>query len=402
LTPFKRGGLTLAVVFFLNPGLQAATATTPNLKVAFIGDTAYGSSFVSVLNLVKTEGAQVVLHQGDFDYVNDANGFFSKVTSVLGANFPYLASVGNHDYLSWAAGCSDPDGCYATSVTSRMAANGLRPDDPNLDDEKYAVVFRGLKIVFIGQNGNSAEFAQFINDQFTGDDHIWKVSSWHKDQQTMQIGGKTDEMGWEVYENSRKMGAIIATAHEHSYERTLTLTSTINKTVDTTQHPLVGGVPTNPNNLLVTPGKTFVFVSGLGGNSIRNQDLCLPTTYPYGGGTGCNYIWANIYTSDQGAQYGALFITFYVDGDPYKARGYFKNISGQVIDAFEIRSTPSGARCDLNGDSATDAVDLQLLVNAILAGSTSASYDINRDAQVNVVDLQTLANVALGKASCPP
>jgi hypothetical protein len=35
-------------------------------------------------------------------------------------------------------------------------------------------------------------------------------------------------------------------------------------------------------------------------------------------------------------EFGALFIDFHVDGDPRKARAYFKTVSGAVIDAFEI------------------------------------------------------------------
>ena len=64
-------------------------------------------------------------------------------------------------------------------------------------------------------------------------------------------------------------------------------------------------------------------------------------------------------------------------------------------------SGSSTSRCDLNGDGSTNAVDLQTLVNAILAASTSSVYDINKDTLVNVLDAQVLTNVILGKASCP-
>ena len=86
----------------------------------------------------------------------------------------------------------------------------------------------------------------------------------------------------------------------------------------------------------VTRGATFVLVSGLAGQSIRNQDRCLPTSYPYG----CKGEWASIYTSDQNARYGALFIEFNVDGDPNKARGYFKDVGGRVVDQFTVTSQP--------------------------------------------------------------
>ena len=75
--------------------------------------------------------------------------------------------------------------------------------------------------------------------------------------------------------------------------------------------------------LVIQPGETFAFVSGLGGASIRDQRIF------------ADYF-ASVYTSDQNANYGALFIEFNVDGDPRKAHGYFKNIDGAVVDEFEL------------------------------------------------------------------
>ena len=46
-------------------------------------------------------------------------------------------------------------------------------------------------------------------------------------------------------------------------------------------------------------------------------------------------------------------------------------------------------------------MDLQMLVNGILASSTSSSFDINQDGKVDVLDLQRLVNVILGIQSCP-
>ncbi|OGK10754.1 hypothetical protein A2767_06215 [Candidatus Roizmanbacteria bacterium RIFCSPHIGHO2_01_FULL_35_10] len=338
---------SMSMLFFIIPNVQAQVSTDPNFKVAFIGDAGNGNNATAVLNLIKNEGAQAVLHQGDFDYSYNATAFWGKIDSVLGANFPYFVSVGNHDNTSWAEGCGDPDGCYAKFQKDRLARIGVVPDNPDLNDQLYSAVYKGLKMIFVGLQGNSigtSTYAPYIQSQLQTDNHTWKICSWHKNQGTMQVGSKTDEMGWAVYEACRQQGAIIATAHEHTYERTKTLTNIQSLTVDTAQHPLVGGIPGNPNSVLVAPGKTFVFVSGLGGNGPRNQDRCLPTSYPYGGGSGCNYIWANIWTTDQGGSspFGALFITFNVGGNPNRATGYFKSIAGQVVDQFEIikSSTP--------------------------------------------------------------
>ena len=334
-------------LYFTVPVTFAQVSTDPNFKVAFIGDTGFNNNFTSVLNLIKSENAQAVMQQGDFDYAYNPAGWWGRIDSVLGANFPYFVSVGNHDQLSWNEGCGDPDGCYAKFQKDRLARIGVVPDSPDLNDQMYSVTYKGLRMVFVGLAGNSqgtSTYAPFIQNQLQSSNNIWKVCSWHKNQNTMQVGSKTDEMGWAVYEMCRQQGAIIATAHEHTYHRTKTLTNIQGLTIDTAQHPIVGGVPSNQNSVLVAPGKTFVLVSGLGGNGPRNQDRCLPTTYPYAGGAGCNYIWASIYTTDQGGSspFGALFITFNVGGNPNKATGYFKNVAGQVVDQFEITnsSTP--------------------------------------------------------------
>jgi hypothetical protein len=328
--------------------LIATNPTQPNLKVAFIGDSGYLANFETVLTLIKNEGADLVLHQGDFDYALDPDGFFAKIDAILGTNFPYFASVGNHDIASWRAGCGDPDGCYAPLLKDRMARSGIVPDDPDLNDQMYAVTYRGLKLVFVGQErwaGNTL-YPRYLQSQLAHDAHIWKICSWHKNQNTMQLGSKGDEIGWAVYETCKNHGAVIATGHEHSYSRTKTLTHIRNQTVDTHQHPPIDGVPGNPNQLLVGPGRSFVVVSGLGGRSMREQERCRPFTYPYGGGPECNYIWAKAYTSNQTdgvAKSGALFIVFNYHGDPTKAHGYFKTSDGEIIDEFDITAAASAA-----------------------------------------------------------
>src|SRR3989338_8661474 len=235
----------------------AQVSTDPNFKVAFIGDTGFNNNFTSVLNLIKSENAQAVMQQGDFDYAYNPAGWWGRIDSVLGANFPYFVSVGNHDQLSWNEGCGDPDGCYAKFQKDRLARIGVVPDNPDLNDQLYSITYKGLKVVFIGLQGNTlgtSTYSPYIQSQLQLSNNIWKVCSWHKNQNTMQVGLKTDEMGWSVYETCRQQGAIIATGHEHTYERTKTLTNIQALTVDTTQHPVSAGVQGNPNSVLVAPG----------------------------------------------------------------------------------------------------------------------------------------------------
>jgi len=298
-------------------GPGGSIESDPNVRIAFIGDSANGSNFERVLNLIRSEGADFTMHQGDFDYAHNPDAFFATIDRILGADYPYFASAGNHDHDEWSA--------YASHLHDHMMAAGVTTlDDSNMNDQMYSFEFMGVKLVFVGENGNNTAFANFIDEQLSGDDHIWKVCSWHKNQRNMQIGGKTDEMGWAVYENCRRLGAIVATAHEHSYERTRTLVNMTDQVPDDSCN--------DPAHLCVGPGRTFAFVSGLGGNSIRDQERCLPTAFPYG----CNQEWAFIYASNQGAQYGALFIDVNVDSNPRLAHGYFKTVGGDVVDEFDV------------------------------------------------------------------
>jgi hypothetical protein len=284
--------------------------------VAFIGDSGNGSAFKSVLDLVMSENVDAIIHNGDFDYGLDPDAFFATVDSKVGKDFPYFASVGNHDAGAWTD--------YAAYLEGHMTAAGATVDDADWSDQKFAFKWRGLHFVFVGENGNNEEFASFIDDQLDPAVDEWKICGWHKNQREMQIGGKSSEMGWDVYENCRIHGAIVTTGHEHSYERTKTLISMETQEVDSTC--------SDAAMECVSPGRTFAVVSGLGGVGIRDQERCEPTTPPYG----CNGEWASIYASEQGAKYGALFILFNAGGDPYKAEGYFKNVDGDVIDQFSV------------------------------------------------------------------
>jgi hypothetical protein len=187
--------------------------------------------------------------------------------------------------------------------------------------------------------------APYIRDRFAASGAPWRISSWHKNQHLMQAGGKSDETGWGVYEESRRAGAIIATGHEHSYSRTHLLSSMPLQEIASVSDDLVlrADAPGTPED----EGRSFVFVSGLGGNSIRDQEV-------FGD-------WfASVYTSTQGARRGALFGVFHVDGDPRLARFTFKDVAGNVVDEFTVRSTAGCA--DADGDAICDESDSCLLV----------------------------------------
>jgi len=299
-------------------------STDANFRVAFIADQGIKPSSIAVLNLIKDEGAHMVLHQGDLYYevdyrdIIDPDAWDRMISNVLGDDFPYFITVGGHDLNAWNE--------FQQMAYDRLKKN---PDAKCTGDlgVKSFCTYKGLFFIQVSPSlkfYESLDHSSFIENQLNGNDHLWRVCSWQGNMHDMQIGSKKDSTGWEVYENCKNYGAIIATATEHSYHRTKTMIDIENQIVDAEW--------SKPDKLRVEEGSTFVFVSGLGGWSIRDQDRCLPTSYPYG----CNGEWANIYTSDQDANFGALFCTFNVGGQPNKAYCYFKNIDGRIVDAFTI------------------------------------------------------------------
>jgi hypothetical protein len=133
----------------------------------------------------------------------------------------------------------------------------------------------------------------------------------------MQTGGKGDEIGWKAYEACRKGRAIIATGHEHSYSRTHLMDNLETQSIASTS-----------TTLKLEAGKTFVFVSGLGGASVRGQDDHLAAK-PW---------WGSVYNSTHGANSGALFCAFNDGGVATRAHCYFKDIDGTIVDDFLLET----------------------------------------------------------------
>ncbi len=290
---------------------QSSDSLQP-VTVAFIGDQGMNSNSRAVLQLIKAESADLVLHQGDLDYRNKPTEWDAFITDILGADFPYLASVGNND-----RGWHRPDG-YQDKLQARLDRIDELTCSGDLGVESVCT-FRGLFFLLSGVGTKIAkddpDHVAYIRNQLAQTDSIWRICSWHKNQKLMQVGGKYDQVGWETFKACREGGAIVATAHEHSYSRTHLMNNFETQSIASTA-----------NTLVIEDGKSFAFVSGLGGDSIRRQ---VRFDEPW---------WASVYTYNQGANFGALFCTFFVNSKPNRARCYFKDIDGNVPDKFELIS----------------------------------------------------------------
>jgi Calcineurin-like phosphoesterase len=348
----------------LPPNVAALAPTDQDLKVAFIGDQGLTPASRAVLALIKEEGAQAVVHNGDFDYLSDPAAWDALVNEVLGDDYPYFSTIGNHDAPAFY-GKPLPDGSmapgYGAYISQRYAK--LMANDPavvctGVDGFEGTCVFHGLTLVQscvgVGQDafGNpefpasdavsparcAADGPQlaYLATQLAQRTTLWSVCSWHKNQHDMQAGAKRDEVGWGAYRTCMNAGALIINGHEHSYARTRALTDF--------GHPETDYGVTGPmDSLQIGFGRTFGAVTGLGGVGVRPYDR-----------SHFGQTWlASVYTSDAWKKtgrwqtppgpgsYGALFIRFNPGGQALRAEAYFKDLNGVLIDEFTIELDPS-------------------------------------------------------------
>jgi len=177
--------------------------------------------------------------------------------------------------------------------------------------------YNGFLFVMSGIGTRGNDHSKFIDETFKKTNSVWKFCSWHKNQRLFQTGYKSDETGYEVYDTCREHGAIVVTAHEHSYSRTKNMADFSNQTI-----------ANEDLELLLKPQQSFAFVSGLGGIDVRSWQP----------GMNENTWWAATAASDNGVSFGALFCTFNIGGDLSLAHCDFKDMAENTWDSFDIRS----------------------------------------------------------------
>ena len=307
----------------------------PDFKVAFIADQGLGSNSTAVLRLIRDENADMVLHLGDFDYENDPEKWERQINGILGPDFPYFAVMGNNeveledDYrkklrerlgkikdVKCVGDLSVASACYYGGLFFILSGVGTGGHGHPKMSPKVLPMDIQYKINALIALPSQFLHSLYIKNQIAASDgYIWKICAWHKNQRLMQAGGNLDEVGWEAYDECRKGGAIIATGHHRSYSRTHLMESFEEQIVASTS-----------NNLEIEKGRTFAFVSGIAGKGIKSQVDELASK-PW---------WASTYTATQGANYGALFCIFNVNGTKNKSYCYFKDIDGNIPDEFNI------------------------------------------------------------------
>jgi len=215
----------------------------------------------------------------------------------------------------------------------------------------------GISFILSGVGTFGTGHETFITDALTATDSGWRICSWHKVHELMQVGFYITDVQLSTYDACRAGGAIIATGHQHQYSRTHLMSSFTNQTILSTS-----------SEISIGEGQTIAFVSGLGGHSVREEN---PTRV-------ADPWWASVYTSTQSAQFGALFCSFNYQSAANRAHCYFKDIGGVVTDEFDLMSqfakTPAGVPT-LSGQELA-LLAAALLLSALLAQRWATSARI--------------------------
>ena len=331
-----------AACALLTVAFSASLAFAEPVKVAFIGDQGVTEESRQVLELIRDEGTELLLIQGDLGYSADAaSSWIDNIDGILGRDFPVLIVVGNHENFEWPA--------YLQWQKDKLARVDSIRCDGDISVKAYCT-YKDIGVVQVAPGVYEVEgvdgddnYAEFITQMFASDNSTWRICSWHKNMRDMQTGSKSDATGWGVYQSCLAEGGLVMTGHEHAYSRTHLMSSFEAKTII---H--------KSSEMEIGPQSSLAVVSGLGGWQIRPQ--------VHGGDW-----FASVYSATQNANYGALFCTF--DND--QADCYMKDVAGLVPDAFSLTSRLGNASSEDNesNNSATEEAEAQAETDAAQAAA---------------------------------
>lgn len=324
---------------------EANDKSPENFRIAFLGDSGKSQGFRKTLSLIDRMNTNLVIHLGDLAYSEldrkSARKWNAEIDSVLGPSFPYLFVIGNHDRWHWS-GSKGYRSILKKRVGNLPANSCFTPKgDKDLGIKTHCRI-PGFLLLLSGIGTKDGGHETFIENSLRRHQKApWKICAWHKNQRDMQVGRKSDEIGWKAYQLCAQYGAMIATGHEHSYSRTRTLSDIGNRAAN---HGAIG----RNDQLQLAPGKTFAFVSGLGGKSARPYDCALHDNERWWASIyASNYILSNGMTVEakrcelkdntQGQhRTGVLFVDYNYDGNPKLAKGQFISSEGEIMDEFWI------------------------------------------------------------------
>lgn len=261
--------------------------------VAFISDTETMSRWDEVLEFIAAEGAEMIIHNGDYvdgtnpqtmeeatftdllseevlDAKGNPTGEFNcdrellGIRCILGADFPVLGSpVGKNFppeledfFFSTLERIESQGGSWGGCVRDgEMGEPGVRMDGCFDGDDlataragDYWVRINGVTMIF----QNYMPDTSWVPSVLSGDENVWKLCLWHGNHIDFQTGskgngydGRDHSLPYEMYQNCANHGALIINGNEHVYSRTCILEDIGNSE---------NGGPSLPNRINRKPG----------------------------------------------------------------------------------------------------------------------------------------------------
>eukprot|EP00924_Labyrinthula_sp_SR-Ha-C_P014979 maker-scaffold_9-snap-gene-4.13-mRNA-1 protein AED:0.00 eAED:0.00 QI:191/1/1/1/1/1/4/95/507 len=325
------------------------------VRVAYIGDVSI-KKLETMLTFISSEGADIIVINGDLTYYQAHEEFQNTIFDVLGEGFPVLITVGNHDTGEFTLYQEVALNIY-NKVQDSYDANSSSVEKlqcSGVIGVNHFCSFRNIGFVLSGL-GSTCMDDEFLEEELESQLDILNSSSvlWrnlfiHKNQKLLQTGDKADEVGWKAYELSIKYGTTVFNSHEHTYARTkelislgeenlvssddgrLVVENTTTVTLGTSGLTLNEGFEFSDTVEVVDlgSGSTVVVANGLGGKDVRDARSGLES----------NSWWATTYNSNDrgsGATFGAHFCEYNAEFvNETAAYCYFKTLDDELVDEY--------------------------------------------------------------------
>jgi len=306
-----------------SPLPEESLYTPVNLTIAYVGNSGATEESLRVWQMIVDEGAEAVVHTGNFDMCDDSHLFREHLDAILG-DIPFIPVVGNNDLHLW--------GDYQHVLSERFNTSEYLQCEGTLFVNWWCI-YRGVFIAMssvgtkcgngYSHHGWHEEQLQQQLDLTRGDSNNFGVNyvncAWHKNQHHLQIGKMPNEVGYEMYRLCAEYGALTVTSHDFHYARSHSLNAFDPQVVEE-----------DCVNIACTydlDDDTVVVVSGLGGFNVKqhiNQDLA------------ADEIWASTYG---GTGLGGALICKYNYNGITITYCYFMTTDGEIQDEFFYQHT---------------------------------------------------------------
>lgn len=293
-----------------------------DLKVAFIADTGLNSYTKMLWKKLVDQGHDMIIHPGDFAYrFRKGRQFVKTVSSIIPQEIPYITTTGDHDLFEFSK--------YQEGFVERDLKT------PGLSCEgswgtASVCTYEGIVVLSAGLAFREFDFDLFLHQQLKKyEKWPWKICSWHRNAEHLQVGSKSDGISPRFYEICRKYGAVIITGHQHTYSRTHPMKSFADPSIDDKLKNNYFYDDSDPNHAFIYPGQSVVIVTGLAGTSAR----------PWIERNMKNRFWASVVAKQNMITGGALSCTFNPGGvDEGLSFCQYEDLEGVLHDQFTLRS----------------------------------------------------------------